>query len=421
MISFVLIFFFAAFIPYIDLQHQKESSLSDNIIKSLTELDRLTLQQENISKSIQNLFDAPTLAAISDYRRLDDYFRRLELLQSEAIASSSNLSINQLETIVPTFLKCNKKFHVNITDWVLCNAKDVADSTNQKIMLRYQPMGHQISPLVKLATENLKTFNLIALPLISDNTSEITSNLPEGIKPDSLKQTISNSLGLMKTWERNVESVQEFVSYKESAESLAWTLLSNPSNFRLTYTDSHREDFNNILNLLNQSKNEIEKKIESLSEKFDEVEFPVLGKIPVGLVNAVMVFPAAIGAGSLICSYYLSQTISRRLHLHKKLKDQFDPNLYSVWVDPQDKRFRFGRLMLFISMPLLMLFVVKYLVYSIPIKQESIFGIAENTILNVSFFMGLILILLGAIKIVKKIYEYNPTPPNPQPKFRGAP
>lgn len=415
MIGFVLIFFFAAFIPYIDLQHQKESSLSDNIIKSLTELDRLTLRQENISKSIQNLFDSPTLAAISDYRRLDDYFRRLELLQSEAIASSSNLSINQLETIVPTFLKCNKKFHVNITDWVLCNAKDVADSTNQKIILRYQPMGQQISPLVKLATENLKIFNLIASPLISDNNSEIASKLPEGIKPDSLKQTISNSLGLMKTWERNVESVQEFVSYKETPDSLAWTLLRNPSNFRLTYTDSHREDFNNILNLLNQSKNEIERKMQTLSEKFEEVEFPVLGKIPVGLVNAVIIFPAAIGVGSLVCSYFLSQAISRRLHLHTKLQDQFDPELYSVWVDPQDKKYRFGRLILFISVPLIMLFVVEYLVHTIPINQESIFRIPENSILTVSFLIGLILTVVGAIMVMKKVHDYNPTSPNPHP------
>jgi hypothetical protein len=415
MIGFVLIFFFAAFIPYIDLQHQKESSLSDNIIKSLTELDRLTLRQENISKSIQNLFDSPTLAAISDYRRLDDYFRRLELLQSEAIASSSNLSINQLETIVPTFLKCNKKFHVNITDWVLCNAKDVADGTNQKIILRYQPMGQQISPLVKLATENLKVFNLIASPLISENNSEIASKLPEGIKPDSLKQTISNSLGLMKTWERNVESVQEFISYKESPDSLAWTLLRNPSNFRLTYTDSHRDDFNNILNLLNQSKNEIERKMQTLSEKFEEVEFPVLGKIPVGLVNAVIIFPAAIGVGSLVCSYFLSQAISRRLHLHNKLQDQFDPDLYSVWVDPQDKKYRFGRLILFISVPLIMLFVVEYLVHTIPINQESIFGIPENSILTVSFLIGLILTVLGAIMVMKKIHDYIPTPPNPHP------
>jgi hypothetical protein len=56
-------------------------------------------------------------------------------------------------------------------------------------------MGYQISPLVILATENLKAFNLIASPLKSDNNSEINSKLPEGIKPDSLKQTIFQELG----------------------------------------------------------------------------------------------------------------------------------------------------------------------------------------------------------------------------------
>ena len=123
MSTFIVVFFFGAFIPYIDLQHQLETSVSDKILNDLTELSRLASEQENLSITIQNHFDTPTLAAIKDYQRLDDYFRRLELLQSEDIASSNNLSVNQLETIVPTFLVCNQKFHKNVNDWVICNGE----------------------------------------------------------------------------------------------------------------------------------------------------------------------------------------------------------------------------------------------------------------------------------------------------------
>jgi hypothetical protein len=62
-----------------------------------------------------------------------------------------------------------------------------------------------------------------------------------------------------------------------------------------------------------------------------------------------------------------------------------------------------------------MLFVVEYLVHTIPINQESIFGIPENSILTVSFLIGLILTVLGAIMVMKKIHDYIPTPPNPHP------
>jgi hypothetical protein len=395
MTTFILVFFFGAFLPYINLQYQRENSLSDRVLEDLARLDWLTLQQENLSKSIQNYLDTPTRAAISDYQRLDEYFRRLDLFRSQAIASSSNIPATQLEALIPTFFVCNQQVHTNISDWVTCNANFVADGINKKIINRYQPIARQIEPLVNKTSENLNVFSELVEPLISENNNEIISRLPSSIDRESWRESISNSLGLMKSLEANSKSVLNFVSYNKSAASFAWEVLQNPSAFRLAYTDEHRKNFNKILNLLNQSKNEIKNKIEALSEKFEEVEVPVLGKVPLGLTNAVMIYPTAVGLGSLICSYYLGQTIMKR----KILQNQFNANdkdmhdLYPLWVDPleENKLIRYGKLVLFLLLPYLILVATNYILASRPVIAGSIFGLNEGSILVASLVAGYIL------------------------------
>src|SRR6478672_4958803 len=86
--------------------------------------------------------------------------------------------------------------------------------------------------------------------------------MPSSVDPKDLNTTISKNLALMKTIETNSRSVLKFVTYNKSAASLAWEILQNPSTLRLAYTDNHRKDFNNIVTLLNQNKNEIKKAME---------------------------------------------------------------------------------------------------------------------------------------------------------------
>ena len=168
---------------------------------------------------------------------------------------------------------------------------------------------------------------------------------------------------------------------------------------------------------LNDSKNQIREGIKELSTKFEEVEFPVIGKIPVGLANAVVVFPAAIGVGSLICSYYLGQTISKRLIFHrifKKLHPErsFDGELYPVWVDPMDpKLFQYGRLAMFFSLPSLILLLIIYLTFSTLSNSgystnSSFLGVSENSILTIAISIGFLLTVLGVYIIIKDSHEY---------------
>jgi hypothetical protein len=76
--------------------------------------------------------------------------------------------------------------------------------------------------------------------------------------------------------------------------------------------------------------------------------------------------------------------------------------------------------MLFISVPLIILLVTTYLVYSIPIKGQSIFDIPQASIMTASCIIGYFLIITGVIIVAVKLKEYIiPDPPKEDPYDPG--
>jgi len=417
LISFILFFFFALYLPYTFLEHKIESSFNDQIIVNLSQLSRLALAQENISKSIQNEIDKRILPAIDDYKRLDEYFRKLELLESKAILTSSNLSANELESIYPTFLICNQQFHSNITHWVSCNAKIVANGINNKTILTLHELRDQLSPLVKKSRNNLQDVKNIAAALSKLNKT--ASQLPAGIERrqwEDIQVRVLNVTDQTTQLKYQAESVDNFL--KRSNDSVLWTTLNIPVGSELAYNENIQREFDERITLLNQTKNQLRQALKDISTKFEEMEFPVIGKIPVGLANAVIAFPSAIGIGSLICSYYLGQTISKRLVFHR-IFNKLDPNrsfngeLYPVWVDPLDRKlFQYSRLALFVSLPLVILFLITDLSLAGPTNPGDVVGftfldVPEDTVLAVGISVGLVLIALGIFIILKESHEYS--------------
>jgi hypothetical protein len=146
--------------------------------------------------------------------------------------------------------------------------------------------------------------------------------------------------------------------------------------------------------------------MKALSDKFEQVEFPLIGKVPVGLANAVIVYPALVGVGSLICCYYLGQSISKRSLLHRKIGKEFEfsygTEMYPLWVEPflAKRRDVFIRMLLFVSVPLTVLFVIPSLIHSIPLEQESIFNVPLNSLLMTSCYLGFVLATVGIIMVM---------------------
>ena len=127
---------------------------------------------------------------------------------------------------------------------------------------------------------------------------------------------------------------------------------------------------------------------------------------------------SAIGIGSLICSYFMGQTISKRLVFHEifiKLnpKNSFNRELYPVWVDPLDRRlFQYGRLVLFVSLPLVILLLITDLSLVGSANPGNVVGFtflgtSEDTILFMGVIIGIILIAIGIFIILNECHEYH--------------
>ena len=224
LISFILLFFFGAVIPYTFLVHKLESTVSDDIIMNLSKLSSLILEQENVVKSIQNNIDVMRVDAINDYQGLDKYFRKLELLESKMVASSGNVSALELETITPTFLVCNEEFRLNTTEWASCNANFVADGINKKIILRLEQLPQQTIPLMVKAQNIENEFYVIANPLNKTN-----SRIPSGIEPVDwkvIKEEISKDMGYIHLLKLKADQVLNLT--KRPAKSIVWNILGTP-------------------------------------------------------------------------------------------------------------------------------------------------------------------------------------------------
>lgn len=416
-ITFIVLFFFGAFLPYVTLQHKLETGISDEIITSLSKLSKLTQNQYDILKSIQDHVDNFTFQAIMDYQNLDEYYRKLELLESEAITSKNNLSGKELEEVSPTFLFCNEKFYSDIHNWTSCNAKFISTSVNSKILLRFKELPEQLRPLVAEARNNLLSFLGIVSSVYDTNKN---SQIPLGIEPaewNRILNEISVDTGQLRTLRLKAEQVLNLTS--RSPQSVVWDILKTPSSSGIAYNNYFRPASDTRIGIQNDSKNQLKQGIKDLSSRFEQIEFPVVGKIPLGLANAVIAFPPAIGLGSLICSYYLGQTIRQRLVFHRifkkmKITTSFDRELYPIWVDPLDSKllYRYFRLTLFIFVPLIFLLAITILIFSSPINLGSsteipIFGMSENSLLAFGVIIGFILTSLGIFIILRESRVYG--------------
>jgi len=416
LITFILFFFFALYLPYTFLEHKIETSAIDVVIANMSQLYNSSLGQENISRSIQNEIDNLIIPAKDDYKQLDQYYRKLELLESKANLTSSNLSVNELESISPTFFICNRHFHSNITHWVSCNAKFVADGINNKTLLRYHELGRQVEPLMRKIQYNLQDIHYITSALI--NLSKTGTQFPAGIKHGQWK-SILNTVSLINTRANSSAIYDENVVklLNRSNEADLWTLL-NYGGLNVHHNLNSLNNLADAIRALNQSKNQELQQLKDLSTKFEGMELPVIGKVPVGLANAVLAFPSAVGIGALICSYYLGQTISKRLVFHKEFckkdpKGSFNGELYPVWVDPLDRNlFQYGRLVLFVSLPLVILLLITVLSLTGPANQGYTVGLTfldvpEYTVLAWGTLMGLVLIGLGIFIVIKESEDYK--------------
>jgi hypothetical protein len=113
------------------------------------------------------------------------------------------------------------------------------------------------------------------------------------------------------------------------------------------YSDIIAEELANLTStkvLLESKMQELEVQKNATASRISDVQFP-FGKIPVGLREAIALFPILIAAGAMVCSTYLIRTISARKRYHKYVaKDNRKKHavkedvflLAPLWIEPYE-------------------------------------------------------------------------------------
>src|SRR5262249_41498546 len=157
-----------------------------------------------------------------------------------------------------------------------CNARFVADGINNRIVFRFQELPQRVGILVTKANENWNNFYQIANPL---SKSKNASDVPPGIGIAEWKDiqfSISKDMGQMNSLKTNSEQVLKLLNNK----SAVWEILKVPLGSGIAYNDEFRKRIDLRLSELNNSKNQLRQGVNELSSKFEQIEFPVVGKVP---------------------------------------------------------------------------------------------------------------------------------------------
>ena len=80
------------------------------------------------------------------------------------------------------------------------------------------------------------------------------------------------------------------------------------------------------------TKNKLAQEFTALSNRLQEIEAPYIGKISLSLNNAIGIFPFAMAAGFLVCSYLASQLIRASCSCIECMKKNSPENLTEKFI-----------------------------------------------------------------------------------------
>jgi hypothetical protein len=156
-----------------------------------------------------------------------------------------------------------------------------------------------------------------------------------------------------------------------------------------------------------------------IADKLESIEFPS-GKIPVGLKEAIAIFPILLAGGSLVVTSLLARCIKLRQELHKSRMEEeckqgkFDIQrlvlLFRLWIDPAD-RFEVIviKIVIFI-IPLLGFIASWYYIQELALLDtfvdNRLFGYDRGIYLRILYLALILPIGYGYIGMLWRLIEY---------------
>jgi hypothetical protein len=312
-----LFFFFMVLFPYFSLKYDafRLSDLYDYMNNTL--LKDVTNVQDNeynqIIMNIRELFDqkmtdSSNLSSLSE--RLNQYYNYL-INYSRQNNSISN-SQNQI------FPECNQENDFGTYAWINCNV------LKKNIELQSQ-----------IGSGN-KTVSKAEILTI---TSPVINKLEGAIK----------HIDIAKAKSKDLLNADVFESTRAALQNVVHMLRNPTKDGNITITEG-KVALNNIkANLQTQKdiiKNNIDNATDKLVKRFDTLEAPIVGNIPMGFNEMIAIFPIVLVIGFSFCSSILCEIIRLRKVVHKVydkksiFKDiETDATVVApMWVDPTKRK-----------------------------------------------------------------------------------
>jgi hypothetical protein len=334
-IGFGIFFFFIILLPFIVLQ-AKNYEVTQQLIGTDRDIDNVN---KNISayQEVHNKVNNIEKITVNGADNLRSYIRDLSRELNESPKKTPNdIQIQQAAPIqqakvsysdCETKLSKNETNVVNQNSWANCNViKHVTTQFNDF----NSTLRTEIPGLLKNVHD----------PSVSDKVSAMSQGLDQLSK--NFTAILSDQVVKQPDFWRTYQVKSELYSKLTSELNHFWNYYGSIIDAALgsknkALTDN-KVDLEAQRNITKSNKDE-------LANQLKNIQFP-FGNIPIGLNQAIVIFPLALAAGFAICCYLLGDTIQLRKALYESYKKNETDNdiikdlkmkvslIAPLWIDP---------------------------------------------------------------------------------------
>jgi hypothetical protein len=367
LLVFGMVFFFIIFLPYIFIQ-DKEYRFTQEIKDTTSRINQIQRSIEGVQNAkdgIQLLYqkvsnipsdlasfirdinkdvDRNTDSSLSNTNATQPSLAQEQTSLAQEQTNQTSLQTGEVMSVpAGAYPECGERtgdFPEN-TDWISCNVQKKV----QGLFGNYHGILEKnvINPLQFLNEEN-------------QTQAEKLKRLEEGV--DELEKNFNGTLAANSTFWTCYDCVREVGLDPQPAISkreLANILNQHVQTFWETYLfpiEAEMRERGPILTSLTDSKEDKLMELDTLNntktqiaERLNQIEFP-FGKVPLALGESLAAFPLLLGAGFLICSPMLCNSIRLRKELYERYKNKQNNSqlerllsqriatVAPLWIDP---------------------------------------------------------------------------------------
>jgi hypothetical protein len=406
--GFGLFFFLMILLPYFSLKYDSHDLFPVGKIR-----ENITKVSGEFQNAINDILNTNSIISLSlndtdkASKELSTYYRELETFRYLTNQSKSIPDIvKEKLTEIQVFPECSK-FPITSGNWTICNYDKKSDD--------FKPIIDEASIRRTKATDDLGTMLNKTIIDIDNFTTDIKSASFQ-LKPylKNVKLLLADVSNTLLNVHRNLENVSKALPVNEAFSStipVSIASISKLSNNLETSKNELEQEKANLERIWDNIGNSTKK----LSSGLEQIEAPILGRLPIRFEEAIATFPVGLSIGFLVCCVLLSQSISLRSSIHNVYKypdvNKDIASLAPVWIEPTSKKLnQIIQLTIFSSPFLIFAISVAIIFYIWLVIGDDIFRFApilNRTLYSALYIASFIPCGIGIYLIIKATRNYS--------------